>query len=107
MGLLLVLWAKVDEETFSELPMGFYKALLLGLYPLDFLSKQKSWLFILAIEKIHEIGWASIWKESDSTYVVNLFNAGSGKIHWRLTNRWHRAMTLAKSLKVAQSQSNM
>ena len=38
-----------------------------------FAFETKIMAFILAIEKAHEFGWSSLWVESDSLYVFNLY----------------------------------
>ena len=59
--------------------------------------------FILAVEKAKEFEWRNLWIESDSSYVVNLFRKKSGKIPWKLNNRWHRAMKFASEINVVVS----
>ena len=59
--------------------------------------------FIIAVEKANEFNWNNIWLESDSMYIVNLFNHGIGKIPWSLHNRWLRAVYYAKRLNMVVS----
>ena len=59
--------------------------------------------FIIAVEKANEFNWNNIWLESDSMYIVNLFNHGIGQIPWSLHNRWLRAVYYAKRLNMVVS----
>ena len=58
---------------------------------------------MLAIEKAYEVNWHNIWIETDSSYVVNLFNRGIGKVSCRFHSRWARAVYRAKELNIIVS----
>ena len=53
--------------------------------------------FIIAVEKAYEFKWDNIWIETDSMYVVHLFNRGTGQISWRFHNRWLSAYKKART----------
>ena len=59
--------------------------------------------FVIAIEKASEWNWSNLWVETDSTYLVHLFNSGVGRIPWRFRNRWLRAVKMASNMNVTIS----
>ena len=59
--------------------------------------------FITAINKAAEFNWSNIWIESDSMYIVNLFNMGIGKIPCDPRNKWTEAIRKARNMGVVVS----
>ena len=47
------------------------------------------------IEIAHEKGWDRLWLESDSAYVVQLFQSRSLEVPWKLRNRWRSVFAFA------------
>ena len=44
-----------------------------------------------------------MWVESDSMYIVNLFNNGVGKIPWHHRNKWLGTVMTSKKIVVVMS----
>ena len=59
--------------------------------------------FVIAIEKASEWNWLNLWVETDSMYLVHLFNSGVGRIAWRFRNRWLRAVKMASDMNITVS----
>ena len=59
--------------------------------------------FVIAIEKASEWNWSNLWVETDSMYLVHLFNSGVGRIPWCFRNRWLRAVKMASNMNVTIS----
>ncbi|XP_019431188.1 PREDICTED: uncharacterized protein LOC109338411 [Lupinus angustifolius] len=52
---------------------------------------------ILAINLAHKKGWFSIWLESDSALVVEIFK-GKAMVPWKLINKWDQCKDLLSSM---------
>ena len=79
-----------DAEAFLELLEHSQKHAFHGALVIAFPSKMID--FIMVVEKDSEFDWHNIWIETDSMYVLNLFNSRTGKIPWHLHNRWSIAV---------------
>ena len=56
--------------------------------------------FVKAIENASEWNWSNIWVETDSVYLVHLFNSGVSRIPWHFRNHWLRADKMATNMNV-------
>ncbi|XP_057803715.1 uncharacterized protein LOC131019050 [Salvia miltiorrhiza] len=48
--------------------------------------------FIIILERAAAHQWYNLWIESDSTYVVNVFNNREVPVPWRFRSRWQAAL---------------
>ena len=56
--------------------------------------------FIIAIENASDFNCSKLLIESNSSYIVNLFNKGIGKTPWQLRHRWTSAIHLSQKLNI-------
>ena len=56
--------------------------------------------FIIASENASDFNCSKLLIESNSSYIVNLFNKGIGKILWQLRDRWTSAIHLSQKLNI-------
>ena len=79
---------------------GFTKACFSWWMGICFVFEAKLMSLFFAVEKAYELNWHNIWIETDSTYIVHLFNRGIGKVSGTFHSSWSRAVYRAKKLNI-------
>ncbi|XP_057775029.1 uncharacterized protein LOC130994010 [Salvia miltiorrhiza] len=61
--------------------------------------------FIIILERAAVHQWYNLWIESDSTYVVNVFNNREVPVPWRFRSRWHAALKGVEQFNISCSHN--
>ncbi|KAL8537667.1 hypothetical protein ACS0TY_012701 [Phlomoides rotata] len=56
-----------------------------------------------SVEIAYDKHWLHLWLETDSVYVVNIFERHTSLVPWRLLGQWHRVLRLMGDMQIVVS----